>query len=216
VADPAVPPSLASDSTYLAFQRALGNEQDVATRNAQDQSDAIDRSTALRLPQIAQAGTYARQGINGSMEARGILRSGETLNALDRQRQSEADQTAGIYDDAAQRKAAIQQALASQIAGFGSRTAEANLTAGGNQQNASDTAALQKALADGMAGIGSGIDYSSLLGLGSDISPTPADVPAAPASVPPAVPALAGDPFSGSGASGSWAPQPKKRTGRAY
>lgn len=129
------PPSLASDPAYLAFQRALGAERTTAQRNTQDQTDAINRSTALRLPQLAEQAAYGRERISGSYEDRGLLRSSQHETALARAREAEGNASANLQDQASQRIAALQQGLAGQETGFDTRLAEQNLAAAQRQQD---------------------------------------------------------------------------------
>jgi hypothetical protein len=122
-------PTLEASPAYQAFMRALGVERSQAESSTQQQVDALNRSLANRLPEITQAGEYARRGISGALESRGLFRSGEHETALAGQRQTEAGAVSGLQDETADRIAGLRQSLAERLAGFGRAEAEQGLSA---------------------------------------------------------------------------------------
>lgn len=76
------------------------------------------------LSDLTQRGELEREGVAGSMEARGLLRSGETEQNLARQRANEQSRSAGITSGAAARISDIEGQLAMQQAELDRQRAE--------------------------------------------------------------------------------------------
>lgn len=76
------------------------------------------------LADLTQRGELERENVAGSMEARGLLRSGETEQGLARQRANEQSRSAGITSGAAARISDIEGQLALQQAELDRQRAE--------------------------------------------------------------------------------------------
>lgn len=124
--------SLATDPAYLAFLRALGVEDSEDAASTQTGVDRINRTLAARLPEVTEAGDYAREGISGSFESRGLFRSGSHEVALARQRAAEGRTISDLESTTADSTADLTTALARRRAERERRKAEATLAGAGN------------------------------------------------------------------------------------
>lgn len=116
------------DPQYLAFQRALGVDENTARQQAALQRSQLQRAYLAQLPQIQDSLTQANEGVDSSFLARGIFGAGEqavqkTRNITSAER---ATQDAGVTNYEGQ--ASLESALARQIAQGRRQQAELGLT----------------------------------------------------------------------------------------
>lgn len=121
--------SLGASPAYLAFMRELGIEDALDRSDAQTGIDRLLRRRDMALPEIAEQGEYAREGISGSHEDRGLYRSGSHEVALARQRAAEGRMAARVEADTAEGVDDMSMDLERRVAARRRRTAEAGLTA---------------------------------------------------------------------------------------
>lgn len=119
--------SLASSPEWLAYLNALGLEQgqftaDIDRQRALAQSQA-DVAVQNLVPQFAQQ----RQGIAGSLESRGMARSGELLTDLSKSRQAEGIAQSGIQQGLASQQSSLESALAQKMIDINARKAQQQL-----------------------------------------------------------------------------------------
>lgn len=123
--------ALATDPAYLAYMRALGISNANDTAAAQRQTDALNASLAVRVPEIQQSDQVAAQNNLGRLEARGILESGPGANAMAQLANTQAYTLQGDISSNAARVAAIQQRLQSSLLGNQVKGTEQALAAEG-------------------------------------------------------------------------------------
>lgn len=124
--------SLGTSPAYLAFLREVGIEDALDRSDTQGDIDRLIRRRDRALPEIAEEGGFAREGISGAMEDRGIYRSGEHEVALARQRAREGRTVAGLEAETAESVDDLRSRLERDIAARRRRTAEAGLSAAGD------------------------------------------------------------------------------------
>lgn len=180
--DAAVPPSLATDPAYLAFQAALGVQRSNAERSTQNQIDAINQSLPTRLAELTDQGNRQRRSMESGFEARGLLRSSIREQAEAEQRAAEARAAQGLTTDATNRTTALRDALATQLAGFEMQSAGQRSDAAQRQQEYTDNAALQAQLANWRPQVDNSF-AEALAALQQPTVATPA-IPAAPQPTP--------------------------------
>ncbi|MGH9652584.1 MAG: hypothetical protein ACRD6B_03865 [Bryobacteraceae bacterium] len=111
--------------------RALGISNANDTAAAQRQTDALNASLAVRVPEIQQSDQVAAQNNLGRLEARGILESGPGANAMAQLANTQAYTLQGDISSNAARVAAIQQRLQSSLLGNQVKGTEQALAAEG-------------------------------------------------------------------------------------
>ena len=117
----------------LAYMRALGFEEAEAERQTAGKVEQAQQQYAVAKPRVQQQGQIEREGIQGSFENRGLLRSGAyaTANARsmgDEQYRLGAMQM-GLTDDIG----SLESQLAAAIAAGRRQAAERLLSIGGQQ-----------------------------------------------------------------------------------
>lgn len=118
---------LATAPEWLAYLSALGLEESQAKADV-DRMRGIYQSEAQRLKQdlVPQYGQQ-RRGISGSLEARGMARSGELLRRLAESRAAEGRQAAGIEANLAGQVGQLESQLAQRMGGLASQRAQQEL-----------------------------------------------------------------------------------------
>jgi hypothetical protein len=113
---------------WLAYLSALGLEQSQAQSDT-DRMRAMYQSEADRLKQdiVPQYGQQ-RRGIAGSLETRGMARSGEMLRKLAENRAAQGRQTAGIEAGLGNQIGTLESQLAQKMAGLNSQRAQQELS----------------------------------------------------------------------------------------
>ena len=121
---PMAAPRLATSPEWLAYLSALGLEESQARADV-DRMRGIYQSEAERLKQdlVPQYGQQ-RRGITGSLEARGMSRSGELLRRLAENRAAEGRQRAGIEANLAGQVGQLESQLAQRIGSLASQRAQ--------------------------------------------------------------------------------------------
>lgn len=79
-----VPPAISmaeiyKDPTILAFLRSSGLSEQVAANEIARRQTAVNQALATNLDDLGAKGVIERRNIDGSQEARGMFRSGQTL-----------------------------------------------------------------------------------------------------------------------------------------
>lgn len=92
------------DPTVLAFLRSSGLTEQVAANEIARRQGAVNQALATNLDDLNARGVIERRNIDGSMEARGMHRSGQNLTA-------QAEQEAGQ----ARMQGAMQQQAQNQV-----------------------------------------------------------------------------------------------------
>lgn len=120
-----------ADPQYLALLRALGFDEATQRSIAGQQVGNVQDRLGFEIPRIQSLGVREREGIAGSHEQRGILRSGDFLKADAYQRQDEQYRVGNLYMTGAQDISGIETNLARALADLNRRRAESAITAGG-------------------------------------------------------------------------------------
>jgi hypothetical protein len=113
---------------WLAYLSALGLEESMARADV-DRMRGLYQSEAQRLKQdlIPQYGQQ-RRGIAGSMETRGMIRSGEYLRRLAENRAMQGRQQAGIEANLAGQVSGLESQLAQKLGSLASQRAQQEMT----------------------------------------------------------------------------------------
>lgn len=119
---PLTPQALMQDPAYQSFLRTSGIQEQLDLANEIERTDRIQRARELRLQGISEIGEQERESIAGGQEARGVLRSGQTLTNLGRQERGQMRQEAltGLQADeeiSDVRNASLEAALGRESAG---------------------------------------------------------------------------------------------------
>lgn len=154
--------ALAQDPAYLAFLRASGLAESVATADAARRRDAINQALGIAGEDLDSQGEQTRRGISAAQEDRGVFRSGQTLQRMSEQEEDQARRRSAIELAGAGQIGDLESGLLMQLAGSQVKGAEYGLGLAGD-----------RALSDGL----------SSLSLGAA---TPVATNTAPASVTPA------------------------------
>lgn len=115
---------LATAPEWLAYLSALGLEESQARADV-DRMRGLYQSEAERLKQdlVPQYGQQ-RRGITGSLESRGMARSGELLRRLAENRAAEGRQRAGIESNLAGQVGTLESQLAQRLGSMASQRAQ--------------------------------------------------------------------------------------------
>lgn len=160
-ANPAYTPSsmqladIYKDPTVQAFLRASGLSEQTAANDVARRQAAINTALNTNLDDLAAQGDIARRNIAGNQEARGVYRSGQTLQRTAEQQAAQARQQSALQQNALNQVNDLSGQLAQQVANNQQRAAELGTTA-----------YINNALAAGKAGIDS--TYSNDAGAGND------------------------------------------------
>lgn len=123
----AVRQPLASSPEWLAYLNALGLEENQFRADIDRQRNlmrsAADQSILDLNPQYEQQ----RRGITGSLEGRGMLRSGEHLRKQAESRANQGRQVAGIQTGLAGNLGQLESQLANKLIDIGARKAQQEL-----------------------------------------------------------------------------------------
>ncbi len=126
----AAPPArqLSTSPEFQAYLSALGLEE-MQARADVDRMRGLYQSEAARLKQdlVPQYGQQ-RRGIAGSLEARGMARSGEYLRRLAENRAAEGRQRAGIDANLAGQVSQLESQLAQRMGSLASQRAQQELS----------------------------------------------------------------------------------------
>lgn len=109
---------------WQGLMAELNRQGELYKVEAARQSGLVGAERDRLLSDLTQRGELEREGVAGSMEARGLLRSGETEQNLARQRANEQSRSAGITSGAAARISDIEGQLALQQAELDRQRAE--------------------------------------------------------------------------------------------
>jgi hypothetical protein len=118
---------LATSPEWLAYLSALGLEESQARADV-DRMRGLYQSEAERQKQdlVPQYGQQ-RRGITGSLEARGMARSGELLRRLAESRAAEGRQRTGIEANLAGQVGQLESQLAQRMGSLSSQRAQQEL-----------------------------------------------------------------------------------------
>lgn len=118
---------LATSPEWLAYLSALGLEESQARADV-DRMRGMYQSEAQRLKQdLTPQYGQQRRGITGSLEARGMARSGELLRRLAESRAAEGRQAAGIEANLAGQVGQLESQLAQRMGSLASQRAQQEL-----------------------------------------------------------------------------------------
>lgn len=117
-------PAGSTDPAYLAYQRQLEYQRQVAGLAAQRSLQNLAGQMVIGPQQLAAQGEIARRGISGGLEARGLFRSGERLRDLADQRANEAQRLAAIRLSGAGQFGDILTTLQGNLAGLSNQSAD--------------------------------------------------------------------------------------------
>ena len=119
---------LASSPEWLAYLNALGLEENTFRADIERQRGVVasdaDRQIADLKPQYAQQ----RRGITGSLESRGMLRSGEFTRKLAESRAGEGRAQGGIRAGLTSQLSGLESSLANKMIDLGARRAQQELS----------------------------------------------------------------------------------------
>jgi hypothetical protein len=123
------PPKILSESPeWLAYLNALGLEEQ-QFRADTDKSRGFYQSDAQRQTEdLTPQYTEQRRGIAGSLETRGMSRSGEQLRKLAQNRGQEGRQKAGIQANLGMQIGSLESQLAQKLLDINSRKASQELS----------------------------------------------------------------------------------------
>lgn len=117
----------------LAYMRALGFEEADAERQTANKIEQGQQRYALEKPQVQQQGQVEREGIQGSFENRGLLRSGAYATANARSLGNEQYRLGAMQMGLADDSASLESQLAAAIAAARRQASERLLSIGGQQ-----------------------------------------------------------------------------------
>lgn len=129
-AAPAAMPTrnLATAPEWLAYLSALGLEESMARADV-DRMRGLYQSEAARLKQdLVPQYQQQRRGIAGSLETRGMARSGEYLRRLAENRAQQGRQQAGIDANLAGQVSGLESQLAQKMGSLASQRAQQEMT----------------------------------------------------------------------------------------
>lgn len=119
---------LAESPEWLAYLNAL-NMEEQQFRADIDKSRALYQSDAERQKQdLVPVYGQSRSGIAGSLESRGMARSGELLRRLAQNRAQEGRQRSGIDASLAGQNLGLEQQLAQKILSLGTQRADREMS----------------------------------------------------------------------------------------
>lgn len=110
--------AVTDDPAYQAYLRALGFDQDLATKDAALKKAQAVGSAQLAKPEILAQGGETREGISDSYEDRGMFLGSERLRDLAAQQRGEQYQLALIDKSQADAVANIGMGLQRELAGI--------------------------------------------------------------------------------------------------
>lgn len=113
-----------TDPSYLAYQRQLEYQRQVANLAAQRSLQNLEGQMVIGPAQLAAQGEIARRGISGSLESRGLFRSGERLRGLSDERTAEAQKLAALRLAGAGQYGDILTTLQGNLAGLSNQSAD--------------------------------------------------------------------------------------------
>lgn len=116
--------SLYKDPTILAFLRSSGLGEQVMANEIARRQAAINQTLGTNLEDLAARGVIDRRNIGGSMEARGLYRSGENLQKQAEQEAQQARLQGSLQQQAANQVADLQGNLAMKVAENQQKAAE--------------------------------------------------------------------------------------------
>lgn len=116
---------LDQDPGWLALMAELDRQAGIYGAEAERQKALAVAERDRLLSELARRGEIERENVAGSMEARGLLRSGETERNIARQRANELARSGSITSGTAARLSDIEGQLALQQAELDRRRAEA-------------------------------------------------------------------------------------------
>lgn len=120
--------NLATAPEWLAYLSALGLEESMARADV-DRMRGLYQSEAARLKQdLVPQYQQQRRGIAGSMETRGMARSGEYLRRLAENRAMQGRQQAGIEANLAGQVSGLESQLAQKMGSLASQRAQQEMT----------------------------------------------------------------------------------------
>lgn len=123
---------LASDPSYLAYMRALGFEEASTVNNAQRQRGQLERRQGYVRPEMEYQQGLESQQLEGSLEDRGMVRSGygeRTRAELVHSQQYRLGDLDMAYGE---NLAEIESNLSRQLAAIQQKRTEQDLTTGGD------------------------------------------------------------------------------------
>lgn len=117
----------------LAYMRALGFEEAEAERQTAGKIEQGQQRYAMEKPRVQSQGIENREGVQGSFEGRGLLRSGAYATANARALGDEQYQLASMQTGLAEDSASLESQLAAAIAAARRQASERLLQVGGQQ-----------------------------------------------------------------------------------
>ena len=143
--------TLNADPAMLAFLRTSGLSLETAANQVRNQTAAIQAAKDVAMGDIAnQYGEQART-TQGNREARGVLRSSGTQQALDQVERARMSAITGKQNEAATQIGGLNSGLVNQVLGQQQKAAELGLNIGQNQDYTDQMNQLKKKYAPELA-----------------------------------------------------------------
>lgn len=118
-----------TDPSILAFLRAAGYSESAAAADVARRRNDIENALGLSIDDLDARGEQERENIAGSQEARGMFRSGQTLNRTAEQEAQQGRQSGALQQQAASQIGNLTSSLTQQIAQNQQRAQELALAA---------------------------------------------------------------------------------------
>ena len=123
------PPKLLSQAPeWLAYLSALGLEEQSYKADIDRQKGVYAAEAGRQSAEIGPQFKQMRRGVSGSMESRGMARSGEMLRRLAETRQAEGRAQGGVSSMLAAQMSSLESNLAGRLAELGARKAQQELS----------------------------------------------------------------------------------------
>lgn len=143
--------TLTSDPAFLAFLRTSGLSLETAANQVRQQTGAINAARDTALGDIDYSAGNQRNATAGGREARGVLRSSGTNEALDQVERNRLAQRAAKENEAATQIGSLNQGLANQVLAQQGKAAELGLSTGQSQSYDASLNDLKKRYAPELA-----------------------------------------------------------------
>ena len=127
---PAPQNTLDADPAMLAFLRTSGLSLETAANQVRNQTAAINAAKDVALGDLANQYGERSRTTAGSREARGVLRSSGTQQALDQVERARMNATVSKQNEAAGQISGLNQGLVNQVLGQQQKAAELGLSTG--------------------------------------------------------------------------------------
>lgn len=120
-------PELASSPEWLAYLNALGLEENQFRADVDRQRATAKLAAEQQIAGLGPQYDIQRRNITGSLESRGMARSGEKARRLADSRAAQGQQTSSIQSALTQQLSGLESNLAQRLIDIGSRRADREL-----------------------------------------------------------------------------------------